>query len=306
MRRTTTKHSFFRGFFFAIFALALSFSTIGCDDDNGTSVKQQTMSGTITFKYDGVVMSADSMAAHFPHGTPDTADFPGYLRVAIMKTDANGKMLSQGPVGGIPSTGEYVGFKFSDLTDGTYSFAKSLDEGTYIMLMTYVYTFNDDNGANNTYIGVAHYGDKTPTPITISNEDVSGLDMVVDVKTCKDTLATLQYGTLSGTITINDPNEWDNVINGSKMLFIRGYKEGSSLYSDPVFKYSIAKPEAGKNKITYSKAIQFGTYTTLQVGVFSPPRDFKTLGDLIPSGSLTVDDNNKKPTKDVTITLTSE
>jgi hypothetical protein len=286
----------------AVFAINLT----ACDEDNGGSSNQGTVSGTLTFKWHDVTMSHDSMKVHFPHGTPDTSDFPGFIRLGIAKSNDDGVALG-GPVQGHPGLGNGVGYDFSQLSNGILTYTISnVDNGKYIMLPTYENPFVSGFGKHQL---LGHYGDSAYAgygqPIVVSGNDVTGIDIDVNVTAAWDSLQsaqTAQTSTLSGTITITNIGNWPTTPTS---LIIRGYKDSSSVGGMPELYTPLTKPDSG-NEVSYSiSGVNYGTWELIEVTLFTPPGTATTIagGEIVTKASPIVVDEATEDLGSITITL---
>ncbi len=292
----------------ALFVVLFAFNMTACDDDddNGGSNNQGSVSGTLTFKWNDITMSHDSMKVHFPYGTPDTSDFPGFIRLGVIETNDAGEALGS-PVQGHPGLGSGVGYEFSDLTNGTLSFTISnVDNGKYIVIPTYENPFVSGFGKHQL---IGHYGDSAYAgygqPINVSGNEVAGIDMNVNVTAAWDSLQsaqTTQTSTLSGTVTITNIGDFPS---GADTLIIRGYKDASSVGGQPEMFTYLAKPASG-NVVSYSlDNINYGTWEAIQVAIFTAPFTITEIsgGDIATELSPIIVDSSTEDLGNITITL---
>ncbi len=292
--------------FMALFVAVFAINLTACDEDSGGSSNQGTVSGTLTFKWNDATMSHDSMKVHFPNGTPDTSDFPGFIRLGIAKSNDGGVALG-GPVQGHPGLGNGVGYDFSDLSNGTISYTISnVDNGKYIMLPTYENPFVSGFGKHQLlghygYSAYAGYGQ----PIVVSGNDVTDIDIDVNVTAAWDSLQsaqTAQTSTLSGTVTITNVGNWPT---DPTSLIIRGYKDSSSVGGMPELYTALTEPTSG-NQVSFSiPNITYGAWELIEVTLFTPPFTATpvTGGDIATKSSPLIVDETTEDLGNITITL---
>lgn len=290
----------------AMLVVLFAFNMTACDDDDdggSTGGGSNSISGTITFTYNGAPIDQ----LHWPHSSSTTDSIPGYFRLALMPCDATG-MPTGGPVDGLPALGHGTGMEYSSLNaNGTWDYTfQNMSDGKYIVAPTYE-NIVDPNSFRKT-VGVGHWGDPTKwnygSPVSVSGGAVTNIDMVCDiaiginmvhaVKRSANT-DTTNAGTICGSLMVDDIAKWDTT--GGKALYVVGYKNISSkdsvvakLAVNPfdasampnIFQKINPPASAGVDMIAFidstgffmAPGVSFGDYKLLMVDYFSSNGSF--------------------------------